>query len=40
MSNVALIESQIRSIETSIRVAEQQLVQARREGDTTRIKEL
>lgn len=40
MSNVALIESQIRSIETSIRVAEQQLVQAQREGDTTRIKEL
>lgn len=40
MSNVALIESQIRSIETSISVAKQQLAQARAEGDTARVAEL
>lgn len=40
MANTALIESQIRSIETSIRVAQQQLIQARREGNTVRIREL
>jgi len=40
MSNVALIESQIRSIETSISVANQQLAQARAEGDTARVAEL
>ena len=40
MSNVALIESQIRSIQTSISVANQQLAQARAEGDTQRVAEL
>lgn len=40
MSSVSLIESQIRSIETSITVARQQLEQARREGNTVRISEL
>jgi hypothetical protein len=40
MSAVALIESQIRSIETSISVANQQLAQARRDGDNVRVAEL
>jgi hypothetical protein len=40
MSEVALIESQIRSIETSISVANQQLAQARAAGDTQRVAEL
>ena len=40
MSEVALIESQIRSIEISISVANQQLAQARAEGDTQRVAEL
>lgn len=40
MSEVALIESQIRSIETSISVANQQLAQARAEGNTQRVTEL
>ena len=40
MSEVALIESQIRSIEGSISVANQQLAQARAEGDAQRVAEL
>lgn len=40
MSQAALIESQIRSTETSLRVAQQQLVQAKKEGDAQRIAEL
>lgn len=40
MADVALIESQIRSIETSIAVARQQLAQARKDGDTVRVEEL
>jgi hypothetical protein len=40
MSSVGLIESNIRSIETSIQVANQQLAQARRDGDTARVAEL
>jgi hypothetical protein len=40
MSNVALIESTIRSIQTSISVANQQLAQARAEGNTQRVAEL
>lgn len=40
MSQAALIESQIRSTETSLRVAQQQLAQAKKEGDTQRIAEL
>ncbi len=38
--SVALIESQIRSIEGSIQIANQQLAQARRDGDNTRVAEL
>ena len=40
MSNVALIESTIRSIQTAISVANQQLAQARAEGNTQRVAEL
>jgi hypothetical protein len=40
MSNVALFESTIRSIETAISVANQQLAQARAEGNTQRVAEL
>ena len=40
MSEVALIESQIRSIQTSISVANQQLAQAQAEGNTQRVAEL
>ena len=40
MSEVALIESQIRSIEGSIAVATQQLAQAQAEGNTQRVSEL
>ena len=40
MSSVAFIESQIRSIQTSISVANQQLAQARAEGNTQRVAEL
>ena len=40
MSEVALIESTIRNIQTSISVANQQLAQARAEGNTERVTEL
>ena len=40
MSNITIIESQIRSIETSLKVAYQQLTAASNAGDTFRVKEL
>jgi hypothetical protein len=40
MSQVAIIESTIRTIETSIQVAQQQLSQAYRDGNTVRVQEL
>jgi len=38
--NVAFIESQLRSVDTSIQVAKQQLEQAKKEGDNARVAEL